>query len=187
MNTVPAEVVKHKVSSDLKERKLSQIEIAEKTGLARQTVASILASDDYFSKKHAVLFSLAFGYNRDFLRKGEGRMLSEESDYGKEIKIEYQDRLIDILRRATDVSSMVNALVLRDGRESCLDLLRRVQIMNNFVSAVKYFPQLYVNRDENPPHNTELMDAAVKLFTPVYDELIQIMRDRYGLDAEVHF
>jgi len=187
MNTLPSEVVKKRVANDLKERKLTQLAVAEKTGLARQTVAGILTSHGYFSEKHAALFSLAFGYNREFLRKGKGFFLSEKSDYGLEKKIEYQDKLIDIFKKATDISAMVNTIVLRDGRESCQDLLQKERIMYNFVSTVKYLPPMYINGVENPPCDPELMTAAVRIFTPVYKELIQIIHDRYGLDPEVHY
>lgn len=187
MNIVSGEMVKLSVASDLKKRKINQISIAEITGLTRQTVAAILASPDYFSEKHAAIFSLAFGYNRLFLRTGKGPLISETSDYGKTIVIDYQGKFLDILKKATSISATVNAIVIRHGSEACMDLLKKLQVMYNFIDTLKYYPPLRINGIEQPPHDPEMMDAAVKIFSPVYDELTKIILEKYANGVEVDY
>ena len=65
MDIAEAKMVKRTVSSDLKERHFTQEMAGQRMGLTRQTVSSILSSEGYFTEKQAVLFSLAFGDDKN--------------------------------------------------------------------------------------------------------------------------
>lgn len=69
--------VKKAVSKDIKMRHLTQKAAGEMIGYERQTMSNILSNAEYFSEKQAILFSLAFGYNKEYLMTGKGNLFSE--------------------------------------------------------------------------------------------------------------
>lgn len=78
--TPPAEVLAA-VLEDLKSKRLTQEEIAAKTGYkTRQAVSAILSSNKYMTKSQASRFSQAFGYYYDYLTSGIGSLMSPEED-----------------------------------------------------------------------------------------------------------
>lgn len=179
-----ADIVKRQITIDLHQRKLSQKEIAEKMGITRQTVASVLASDSYFTEKHAVLFSLALGYDKEFLMTGKGALISGESDRGKERRLQVQNIEIDILSKLAKVFNTVCRIVLREGVESCTELLKKAMSLYNLYKTIQdSFPK-NINGRENHPINPVLMESTLKLFTPGYDELVYLIEDKYGIQIE---
>jgi transcriptional regulator with XRE-family HTH domain len=164
------------VAADLKKRQLTQIDIAEKIGVTRQTVAGILASNEYFSDKQAVLFSLAYGYNRSFLTSGEGTLIAQESEYGKDKLIESQTKLIDILHRAWEISSAVIDAVVQDGSDGCSDLIKKERTLSSYVRMIEGI--------ENLMTNPELMDGALKVFNPLCEEVYLRLVEHHGILPE---
>ena len=69
------------VSKDLKSRRLTQQEIAKKTGYkSRQAISLILRSDKYLTDSQAKVFCREFGYYEGFLTRGEGSLMSDQPD-----------------------------------------------------------------------------------------------------------
>lgn len=69
--------VKKAVAKDIKMRHLTQKAAGEMIGFGRQTMSNILSKAEYFPEKQAILFSLAFGYNKEYLMTGKGNLFSE--------------------------------------------------------------------------------------------------------------
>ena len=70
--------VKNDVKRDFKIRHLTQAAAGEMIGFGRQTMSNILSNDEYFTEKQAILFSLAFGYNKEYLMTGKGALKHTE-------------------------------------------------------------------------------------------------------------
>ena len=134
-------------------------------GITRQTVASVLASDSYFTEKHAVLFSLALGYDKEFLMTGKGALISGESDRGKELRIQVQIIDIDILSKIAKIFNTLCGIILREGAESCSELLKKAMSMYNLYKTIQESFPKNTNRKENPPIDPELMDSALKIMS----------------------
>ena len=177
MNTYTPEQVKKMVYLDMKSRKLTQQDVAEKIGSTRQTISTVLSSDEYFNDKQATLFSLAFGYDKNFLRTGEGTLISYESEYGMKIKLEYQEKLLDMYKQTTTIANRENDLVLRLGLEKCRPLLTKTRQLYNFLTTFQSFPPLYINGKENPPFDPELINAASRIFHQVFSELAKLLEE----------
>ena len=123
MEKITPKQVKAVISKDLKKRGLSQKEIGERIGFGRQTVSNILSGDKYFTSKQAILFNLAFGYNKEFLMTGIGDLsqpdilLTEDilekngfkPDNGSALSWSLQDDLYDTILKLFKIS---NAFVL---------------------------------------------------------------------------
>lgn len=178
----PADIVKQQIASDLHERKLTQKDIAEMMGITRQTVASVLSSNQYFSSKHATLFSLALGYDKDYLMSGEGSLISGKSERGKLWTIEVQNKLISILLRIVNVSKTVQEIVLHQGRD--VELLEKTLALQNLYYTLQCALHLDINEKEKSAINPELMDSALKIFDPSYNELKLFIKDHYDIDLD---
>lgn len=75
-NFSPEEVFRA-ISADLRQRGLTHEKAAEKLGFkSRQSLSNLLASKKYLSGIQAVKFQKAFGYNPDFLMRGEGELVN---------------------------------------------------------------------------------------------------------------
>lgn len=73
MNKATSFDVKEFVVVFFRQKGITQSEIGEKLALGRQTVSNILSNREmYFNEKHAVLFSLGYGFNKEYLMSGEG-------------------------------------------------------------------------------------------------------------------
>lgn len=80
MNNAQAYEVKGFVVDFFRQKGITQSEIGERLALGRQTVSNILSNRDvYFNQKHAVLFSLGYGFNKDYLMSGEGMPMISSS------------------------------------------------------------------------------------------------------------
>lgn len=106
--TDPAQV-KKAVVEDLKAQHLSHYAIGEIIGFSRNTIANMLSNGQYFSLKQAVLFSLAFGYNRDFLMTGKGELLDKNGLNLKRLASAKPDLLTE-----TERTGFQKFLALRD-------------------------------------------------------------------------
>ena len=72
-----AREVKLFVEEFFRERRITQIMIADKIGVLRQTVAVFLSDKThYFSKRNAISLHYAYGFALDFLMKGDGEPLA---------------------------------------------------------------------------------------------------------------
>lgn len=76
------------VLEDLKSQRLTQHDIAEKTGYkTRQAISTLLSSGKYMTQQQAERFAKAFGYYEGFLTTGTGSLRSpdEQEDEGASI------------------------------------------------------------------------------------------------------
>lgn len=172
MKTIPSADVKKMVSCDLKERNLSQTAIAEMMGLSRGTIASIFSSKEYFSEKHATLFSLALGYNKEFLMHGNGSLLRENSEYAMKRRIKYQDERLKIFTYAEDAYYFVINHCLMNPNGDCRPLLDKALNMHNYLNTVDP-----IVNNNSKPYDPELMEAAFKVFEPIYNDIIDYAID----------
>ena len=75
--STPAEV-KLAVAKDWRDRNLTYIDVAKRTGYGYPTICNIMANKTaYFTPKQAQKFKMQFNYNLEFLILGNGNLLSE--------------------------------------------------------------------------------------------------------------
>ena len=78
-STPPGEMLSA-VLDDLKSRRLTQLDIADKTGYkTRQAISAIFSSGKYMTQQQARRFADAFGYYEGYLTMGIGSLRSPES------------------------------------------------------------------------------------------------------------
>lgn len=172
MKTIPSADVKKMVSADLKKRSLTQKELASKIGITRQTLANTLSSyDKYFTEKQAILFSIALGYDRDFLTHGNGSLLRENSEYAMKRRIKYQDERLKIFTYAEEAYYFVINHCLMNPNEDCRPLLDKAIKMHNYLNTVDS-----IVNNNSKPYDPELMEAAFKVFEPIYNDIIDYER-----------
>lgn len=176
--------VKNGVAHDLKMRHLTQKQAGDMIGFGRQSISNILSNGQYFNEKQAILFSLAFGYNKKYLMTGEGHLLSSSNPALIQEAFEYRDRLLTIYRRTNEVSRMVLAIVTIHGVDKCKTLINKMKMLNDFVKTLDSFPPVYLNGKDAQPYDLSFIDAAERIFTPVYDEIIDICVKEYGLEVD---
>ena len=176
--------VKQGVAYDLKMRHLTRQEAGEMIGFGRQTMSNILSNGQYFTEKQAILFSLAFGYNKRYLMTGEGSLLSGTNPALIREAFEYRDRLLKILRETNSASSHVLGLVILHGADKCRTLINKMKMISDLVNTLDNFPPVSVNEEDTPPYDLSLMDAAEKLFKPIYNEIVDICKKEYGIDVD---
>lgn len=183
MNTNSPEQVKKTVVLDLKSQNITQKDLANRIGLTRQTVASILSTEDkYFTDKQATLFSLAMGYDRVFLMTGEGALKSYDSSYSKEQHIHYLEKRLEIFTKAEEASRYINTLYLKLPKEKCLPLIKKAKQMHEIISTIYTIDPLVIqNRKAYDP---ELMEAALKLFEPLYYDIFEMLEKEYSFEIE---
>ena len=139
MNTSTPEQVKNAVYQDLQSKRLTQQAIGDKLGILRQTVAAILSSkDEYFSYKNATLFSLAFGYDRDYLLNGSGTLFPISPSGVISDNLDHLIKAYTIQRDAISALGEVNVLVNHIGNEKCRDILDKAYILYNCVNTMEY-------------------------------------------------
>ena len=68
------------VAADFKRQGISQQDAADKLGLEKRAVSNQISGKRPFARKTAKLYSMAFGYNEDFLVKGKGQLFDEGPD-----------------------------------------------------------------------------------------------------------
>ena len=154
-------------------------------GFGRQTMSNILSNGEYFTQKQAILFSLAFGYNKEYLMTGKGPLLSTSSPERIREAFEYRDRLLNIFRQAQGLSATGIELISRHGVEECKPLINKLRRANDFVKTLDQYPPVYVNGYENPPYDLTLMDAAERIFMPIYKDLAEIIEKQYGVAIDI--
>lgn len=168
--------VKEAVARDLKSRHLTQVAVSEKLGILRQTVATILSSEEYFSLKNATLFSLGLGYNRDFLLSGRGE-LYEQGSVSDVAEHEYLKTAFDIQSDAIFALGEVCNLVLRLGDDQCKDIIKKASKL--------YYSVILMNLYRQAPSNKDVFEASTKVFYDKYNELEEILIRDYNIDKEV--
>ena len=73
--------VKQIVSIELKRKRITHAEAAKALGMkTRQSFSNLMTIDRYFSPGHAEALSQAYGFNYDFLNKGEGYVFDLKVD-----------------------------------------------------------------------------------------------------------
>lgn len=172
--------VKSAVALNLKQRHLTQKDAGQMIGFSRQAVANILSNHDYFTEKQAILFSLAFGYDRNYLRSGEGSLFSSDSPAYIRESLEYKDRLLNIHRYANDASKIVLNLVLIKGIDECKALITKTRKMHNFISTISYDPIISTLKANSQSY----LEAAERIFYPLYSDIIDICEKEFGVEIE---
>ena len=184
MNTYNPEQVKKMVSDDLKKRNLTQKELASIIGITRQTLVNILSSyDKYFTEKQATLFSIALGYDRDFLTTGEGSLIANNPDYTKDEKILYLEKRLQIFTKVAEVSKYITTLSIKLPKEKCLPLLKKAKGMHDLLSSIYTCDPRLINPLD--PFNPKYMDAAQTLFEPVYMDILKMLDEDYDFEFEL--
>ena len=182
MDIADAKMVKRDVSNDLKQRLLTHEQAAQKMGLKRQTVSYILSSEGYFTEKQAVLFSLAFGYDKNYLTTGHGKLLSGESQLVNMEAFKYCERLYSLYYSANEVYGIVTRLSLKYGVEKCKYLLKESRRIYNFLSNLYGFPQ--VDKDGKLSYDISVVEFAERVINPIRDGIIKKCEEDFGVDIE---
>ena len=131
MLITPPEDVLIAVKNDLKSRRLTQEEIAVKTGYkSRQAIASILSSKKYMTKNQSSRFASAFGYYTLFLTSGTGSLYSEQPIGHERI---VTPRMILALRPFENLESFEDAFT---------NLINNAALIYRAESLVKFFSLL---------------------------------------------
>ncbi len=80
MKTYTPEEVFRAISADLRQQGLTHDDAAKQLGYkSRQSLSNLLSSKKYLSGLQAIKFHKAFGYNPDFLMKGEGELKDDNT------------------------------------------------------------------------------------------------------------
>ena len=194
MDIAESKMVKRTVSSDLKERHFTQEMAGQRIGLTRQTVSNILSSEGYFTEKQAVLFSLAFGYDKNYLTTGHGKLLSGESQLVNTEAFKYCERLYSLYYSANEVYGIVTRLSLKYGVEKCEELLKESRKLYKLLSSMfglkptdndaklSYFPQ--VDTDGRVSYDINVIELAERLFYPLYNSIVKKCKEDFGVDME---
>ena len=167
------EEVKKGVINDLKNRHLTQSDVAKSIGISRSSVSTILSSKNYFSEKHAILFSLAFGYERNYLQNGKGELIAKESQYALKAECNYQKRLLNLVCRALDINTIVTPIIVTNGMlDKCKELIKKTVTMQNMLNTFLHYP---VNSSTISQYDPSLIESAERLLEPLYNEILSIL------------
>lgn len=179
MEPVSSVNVKRLVSEDLKKRKITLTQIAKDLGLTRQTIAVLLSSESYFSVKYASYFSLTYGYSRDFLLKGEGRLFPDVSDFYKDELIKGQEAVIELYNKAAKLGDAIIEIALQNGSNLPEVLLQKAQNMFTYVKLMKAAVRGGVR-----PYDTASIELVTLSLVPVFEELAHYIAEEYGYNED---
>lgn len=100
------------VAADFKRQGLSQKEAADKLGLEKRAVSNQISGKRPFARKTAKLYSIAFGYNEEFLVKGKGRLFDEspESAVPQTVTLTLK-RYTELIRENAELKAIVKAAI----------------------------------------------------------------------------
>ena len=175
--------VKKAVAKDLKMRHLTQKAAGEMIGYGRQTMSNILSKAEYFSEKQAKLFSLAFGYNKEYLMTGKGNLLSSSSPEIIRNELIYKNQLLKMYREVQEASAIVIALIAKHGIEECKPMIHKLRQVNNFVKALDTFLPDNANGNNASSYSLKLIHEVDQLYWPAYVDLTH-MFSKYGYEIE---
>jgi transcriptional regulator with XRE-family HTH domain len=163
LTTTPKQVLLT-VKEDLKSRRLTQLDIAKKTGYkTRQAIGSILTSGKYMTQRQARLFAKAFGYFEGFLTSGIGSLRSPNSQDGAE-KVKVFPWMIFMLRPYESKEDFKKALDnLIDSAYALYGEDEVSRFLNNLVRYVSFHKETY--------YNDEAVNSEQKQFNMLLDKL----------------
>lgn len=164
LTTTPEQVLLT-VKEDLKSRRLTQLDIAKKTGYeTRQAIGTILSSGKYMTKRQARRFADAFGYFEGFLTTGIGSLRSPNSQDGAE-KVKVFPQMIFALRPYESKEDFAKALDnLIDSAYALYGEDEVSKFLNNLVR--------YVSFHNEPCYNDEAVNSKQKkLKSMILDKL----------------
>lgn len=171
MNTHSAQEVKTYVANYLKTKGYTQADVGERLALGRQTISNILSNhDEYFTEKHAVLFSLGYGFRKQYLMNGEGTpintaLLSYIPDETSALDIS-----IELLRESNQLAMRCFQLLIGKEQLSPLDkdLLTKLTTLFSFMTTFLYTPAMI---DKYTLFDLTLAQSAEELTRPLRREL----------------
>ena len=180
MITMSPKEVKDAVIKDLKQRHLTQQTVATMMGMTRQTIATILSSDEeFFSERHANLFSSVLGYNKEFLSKGSGPFLREDSPQLLEQRLENLDRMMTLYMKATAIAELITSYLCShpDNSEKNRKLLYVLNRLVSFSSSI---------RDTTASSSqSDRMDALELLFEDRFSFACSVIEQECGI--KIHY
>lgn len=170
------EEVKTMIADDLKSRHLTHQKIADMMGLSRQTVGAILSSKEYFSERHATLFSICLGYSRYFLQTGEGPLKEEAQQQDNENKILRLERVLSLYCQTMVISQFVLNYTSsqRENDERNDELIGQIRLLLNLFSPVSMSAKkLYDIR------NIEAIESSFNL---VIEDTLDLINEKCSID-----
>ena len=171
MNTDSAREVKTYVANYLKTRGYTQADVGERLALGRQTISNILSNhDEYFNEKHAVLFSLGYGFRKQYLTSGEGQPMNADLlSYTPEERSAL-DISIVLLRESNQLA--MRSFQMFIGKEqlspSDKDLLMKLSTLFSMMTTILSIPAI---NDESTLFDLSYAQSAEKLSRPLLSEL----------------
>jgi transcriptional regulator with XRE-family HTH domain len=172
--------VKRAVAKDLKERHITQQTVGLMMGMARQTIAGILSSDSYFTEKQASLFSMALGYNKEFLRTGNGPLLGEDSLQLINKKVDAQDRILAVYLRILSFIQFISTYVCMKPEEieKNKKLLVTLRDLATFSGSLSIFV-----KEPAGSSKWDLLDGVISLMNGYFADTAKVLEQECGTHA----
>lgn len=169
--------VKKSVARDLKERHITQQTAGQMMGMTRQTIAGILSSDSYFTERQASVFSMALGYNKEFLRTGNGPLLGEDSLQMLNKKIDAQDRILAIYARVLTFTEYISSFV-RNNPEEIEKNKNLIAALNDLVT----FSGSFFSYRKEPAASArwDLLDGLIAVMKTYYADTAKVIEKECG-------
>lgn len=176
MNNATAYEVKEFVVGFFRQRGITQAEIGETLALGRQTVSNILSNRDaYFNEKHAVLFSLGYGFSKNYLIEGEGFPMRAGSLLLHGYNTNTRNALEIIFRLFRDCNQMsLDFTKLLEHQVADANLLGKFSALYTFINTVLTMPDM---NDEVNLLNVEYAKSAENLAQPLLRDIKEALQD----------
>lgn len=168
-------IVKQAVRDDLKKRHITHQNIADQLEVQRQTISTILSSNDYFSIRNAILFSSLLGYNREYLTSGKGSLYEQKPEDELRKRAEESENLRILYQDATFVLGEVCCIVSYNSNDTPYKEI--VNKAKNLYQSIRAFDFV-----SDPSH--EYVEEFKSRFYRHYNELEAILIKKFGVEKE---
>lgn len=181
-STPPGEMLSA-VLDDLKSRRLTQLDIADKTGYkTRQAISAIFSSGKYMTQQQARRFADAFGYYEGYLTMGIGSLRSPESPEDNDASVIFP-KMILALQPYESQEEFQKAFDRLVGSAFALYGEDEVQnFLNTCVRYLSFFTELDDEKIEKIVNN--LPKNSPKLRTQTRDDVRQEMQTQRYREEE---
>lgn len=161
MSTKTPEEVLKSIAADFKLRGVTHETAAQKMGYgSKQTLSNLLSSKKYMSGYQAKKFHEAFGYNMEYLMRGDGELMSlREADdyYAAEVTTE-DDLDVELNDKPTDgdiqlMLSWIHALLEKQNNEEGLMILAEIYRYSQAKNVVRQMMKGYQGDRYNETFN----------------------------------
>ena len=99
MNPMTPIQVASAVKADLKNRRVTQKQLASDVGISQQWLAKLLCGDNYISETWALRLEDILGYNPEFLMTGKGSLIEYSTDFESLCNLVRRMRILQELER----------------------------------------------------------------------------------------